>query len=105
MGGSNTKIEWNKFNCNGQPVPPKNPLQFSSLKHMRCIFFSQDSYDARLHIPKASLTLEFDSSIANLENDIELYIKNVFDKMNSITGTSDIKVLSPIYIAFSRKLE
>ena len=105
MGGSNTKIEYNNFNCNGQPVPPKNPLQFSTLKHMRCIFFSQDSYDSRLHIPKASLTLEFDSSIANLENDIELYIKNVFDKMNAITGTSDIKVLSPIYIAFSRKLE
>ena len=105
MGGSNTKIEWNAFKCNGQAIPPSMPLKFKTLKHMRCIFFSQDAYDSRLHIPTSSLTLEFDSSVANLENDIDVYIKNVFDKMNAITGTSDIKVLSPIYIAFSRKLE
>ena len=105
MGGSNTKIEYKDFTCNGQPIPPKMPLTFPSLKHMRCIFFTQDSYDSRLHIPPDSLTLEFDSFILNLETDIELYIKDVYDKMNAITGTTDTKVLSPIYVAFSRKLE
>jgi hypothetical protein len=105
MGGSSTKIEYNNFKCNEKQIPPKEPIKFTNLKHIRCIFFTQESYDAKLHIPKSSLTLEFDSSIANLENDINFYIKDVYDKMNAITGTNYIKVLSPIYIMFSRKLE
>ena len=105
MGGSSTKIEYNKFKCNNSQIPPKEPLKFTKLKHIRCIFFTQESYNSRLHIPKSSLTLEFDSSISNLENDIDYYIKDVYDKMNAITGTNNIKVLSPIYIMFSRKLE
>ena len=68
------------------------------------MFFTQESYNAKLHIPK-SLTLEFDSTILNLENDIEINIQNVYTKMNEISGTTDVKILSPIYVAFSRKLE
>ena len=105
MGGSSTKIEYNNFSCNGNQIPPKVPLRFSKLKHIRCMFFTQDSYNSRLHIPKSSLTLEFDSTISNLENDIENNIKNVYDKMNQISGTNGVKILSPIYVAFSRKLE
>ena len=105
MGGSSTKIEYNNFSCNGNQIPPKVPLRFSKLKHIRCMFFTQDSYNSRLHIPKSSLTLEFDSTISNLENDIENNIKNVYDKMNRISGTNGVKILSPIYVAFSRKLE
>ena len=105
MGGSSTKIEYNNFSCNGNQIPPREPLRFSKLKHIRCMFFTQDSYNSKLHIPKSSLTLEFDSTISNLENDIENNIKNVYDKMNQISGTNGVKILSPIYVAFSRKLE
>ena len=105
MGGSSTKIEYNNFSCNGNQIPPREPLRFSKLKHIRCMFFTQDSYNSKLHIPKSSLTLEFDSTISNLENDIENNIKNVYDKMNRISGTNGVKILSPIYVAFSRKLE
>ena len=104
MGGSSTKIIYNNFNCKGDQIPPKEPIKFTNLKHIRCMFFTQDSYDAKLHIPK-SLTLEFDSTILNLENDIEDNIKNVYNKMNEQSGTYDAKILSPIYVAFSRKLE
>ena len=104
MGGSSTKIEYKNFSCNGKQIPSKEPIKFTNLKHIRCMFFTQDSYDAKLHIPK-SLTLEFDSTIRNLENDIEANIKNVYNKMNAQSGTYDAKILSPIYVAFSRKLE
>ena len=104
MGGSSTKIEYKNFSCNGKQIPPKEPIKFTNLKHIRCMFFTQDSYDAKYHIPK-SLTLEFDSTILNLENDIEANIKNVYNKMNAQSGTYDAKILSPIYVAFSRKLE
>lgn len=105
MGGSSTKIKYKDFSCNGEPIPPREPIKFTKLKHIRCLFFTQDSYNSKLHIPKASLTLEFDSTIANLENDIEYNIQDVYNKMNQIAGTTDAKVLSPIYVAFSRKLE
>jgi hypothetical protein len=104
MGGSNSRIEYKDFSCNGLQIPPKVPIKFNKLKHIRCMFFTQDSYDAKLHIPK-SLTLEFDSTISNLENDIEDNIKNVYNKMNEQSGTNNAKILSPIYVAFSRKLE
>lgn len=105
MGGSSTKIEYKNFSCGKNQIPPLKPKQFRNLKHIRCMFFTQESYNSRLHIPKSSLTLEFDSSIGNLENDIENGIKNVYDEMNRKSGTNDVKVLSPIYVAFSRKLE
>ena len=104
MGGSSSRIKYNDFKCDGQKIPPKEPIKFNNLKHIRCMFFTQESYNAKLHIPK-SLTLEFDSTIANLENDIENNIQNVYTKMNEISGTTDVKILSPIYVAFSRKLE
>jgi len=104
MGGSSSRIKYNDFKCDGQKIPPKEPIKFKNLKHIRCMFFTQESYNAKLHIPK-SLTLEFDSTIANLENDIENNIQNVYTKMNEISGTTDVKILSPIYVAFSRKLE
>lgn len=105
MGGSSTKIKYNDFSCNSSEIPPKEPIKFSKLKHIRCLFFTQDSYNSKLHIPKSSLTLEFDSTIANLENDIDNNIQNVYTRMNQIAGTNDVKVLNPIYVAFSRKLE
>ena len=85
MGGSSSKIKYNDFNCNGQQIPSKEPIKFNNLKHIRCMFFTQESYNAKLHIPK-SLTLEFDSTISNLENDIENNIRDVYIKMNEISG-------------------
>jgi hypothetical protein len=105
MGGSSTKIKYNDFSCNAQQMPPKEPMKFTRLKHIRCLFFTQESYNSKLHIPKASLTLQFESTIATLENDIEYKLQDVYNQMNQIAGTTDAKILSPIYVAFSRKLE
>jgi hypothetical protein len=39
MGGSSTKIKYKDFSCNGEPIPPKEPIKFTKLKHIRCLFF------------------------------------------------------------------
>jgi hypothetical protein len=106
MGGSSTKIEYNKFTCNNKVKVRDKPLSFKKLTHIKCIFMSQDSYNSRNHIPRETLVLEFNSTIATLDNDIEQKIFETYQKLNEITSSSiDIKVLNPIYIAFSRKLE
>lgn len=110
MGGSGSKLEIRDYSCNNNPniKIKKEPYKFTNLKHVRCLFFTQESYNANYHIPKSTLTLTFNSTIQNLENDIEIKIKETYDKINTITRSTngkDIKVLSPIYIAFSRKLE
>jgi hypothetical protein len=104
MGGSSTKIISNKFECDIK-VRDK-PLSFNNLTHIKCIFFTQENYNSRIHIPKSTLVLEYESTIATFENDIEQKINETYLKLNQITTSSlDIKVLNPIYIAFSRKLE
>lgn len=110
MGGGGTKIEVNDYNClSDRNIRIKRePYKFKNLKHVRCLFFTQDSYNANYHIPKSTLTLTFNSTISNLENVIESKIKETYDRINSISrqpNGEDIKILSPIYIAFSRKLE
>jgi len=106
MGGSSTKIEYNKFTCNNKVKVRDKPLSFKKLTHIKCIFMSQDSYNSRNHIPRETLVLEFNSTIATLDNDIEQKIFETYQKLNEITSSSiDIKVLNPIYIAFSRKFE
>ena len=69
MGGSSSRIKYKDFTCNGNQIPPREPIKFKNLKHIRCMFFTQESYNAKLHIPK-SLTLEFDSTILNLEKEV-----------------------------------
>ena len=110
MGSGGTKLEIRDYNCLNNPniKIKKEPFKFNNLKHVRCIFFTQDSYKSGYHIPKSSLTLTFYSTISNLENDIEMKIKETYDNINNITkmdNGEDIKILSPIYVAFSRKLE
>lgn len=109
MGSGGSKLETRPFNCNDNNIKiKKEPYKFKNLEHIRCIFFTQDNYNANYHIPKSTLTLTFYSTISNLENDIEAKIKETYDKINNITKMSDgsdIKILSPIYVAFSRKLE
>lgn len=109
MGSGGSKQETRDFSCDSEKVKiEREPRKFKNLDHVRCIFFSQDGYKSNNHIPKSTLTLSFDSTIANLENDIEIKIKETYDKINNITKIkdgSDIKILAPIYVAFSRKLE
>lgn len=102
-------VETRDFSCDSKKVKiEREPRKFKNLEHVRCIFFSQDGYKSNNHIPKSTLTLIFDSTMYNLETDIEIKIKETYDKINSIAKRkdgSDIKILSPIYVAFSRKLE
>ena len=110
MGGGGSKVEVKDYNClsNSNIKIKKEPIKFKNLKHVRCIFFTQETYNANYHIPKSTLTLTFNSTITNLENDIEIKIKETYDKINNITKRNDgndIKILAPVYIAFSRKLE
>jgi len=110
MGSGGTKLEVQDYNCLSDPniKIKREPYKFKNLKHVRCLFFTQESYNANYHIPKSTLTLTFYSTIANLEYDIELKIKETYDNINNIAKRNngeDIKILSPIYVAFSRKLE
>jgi hypothetical protein len=102
MGGSSSRIEKKEFSCNNKYSIKKTPMQFNNLQHKRCIFFPDNYYKEKKHLPSATLTISFDSTISNLENDIELQLQNVYNKINSITPA---KILNPIYIAFARKLE
>ena len=102
MGSGGSKIEKKVSNCNSKYKITKTPLTFRNLEHKRCIFFPQNYYKEKKHIPRSTLTSIFDSSISNLENDIETEIGNVYNKMNSIAPA---KILNPIYVAFARKLE
>ena len=110
MGSGGSKVETRTINCVNNPdiKIKKEPYKFNNLEHVRCLFFTQDVYNANYHIPKSTLTLTFYSSINNLENDIEIKIKETYDKINQITNLNnggDIKILAPVYVAFSRKLE
>lgn len=102
MGGSTSKIEKREFTCNNKYSIKREPLKFRNLEHKRCIFFSNDYYKENKHIPSEILTVKFDSTINNLENDIENQIKKVYDILNNVTSA---KILNPIYVAFSRKLQ
>lgn len=105
MGGGGSKIETRPFNCdtNNRYTYRKTPYQFSNLRHIRCIFFTQENFDANYHIPKSTLTSQFYSTINNLENDIEAKISEVANNVNSIVPGA--KILNPIYVAFARTLE
>jgi hypothetical protein len=105
MGGGGSKIETRPFNCdtNNRYTYRKTPYQFSNLRHVRCIFFTQENFNANYHIPKSTLTSQFYSTINNLENDIESKISEVANNVNSIVPGA--KILNPIYVAFARTLE
>lgn len=102
MGGSSSSIEKKPFECNNKFSIKKTPYTFKNLKHKRCIFFPDNYYREKKHLPSATLTVSFDSTINNLENDIEIELKKVYDNIN-IHAPS--KILNPIYVAFARKLE
>jgi hypothetical protein len=105
MGGGGSKIETRPFNCDtsNKYTYKKTPYQFRNLKHVRCIFFTQDNYDANYHIPKSTLTIQFYSTINKLEIDVESKISEVAKKVDSIVPGA--KILNPIYVAFARTLE
>jgi hypothetical protein len=103
MGGGSSRVEEKPFKCNKKYSDVrKKPLEFNHLKHIRCIFFTQENYNANYHIPKSTLSITFDSTLNNLENDIENKILGVYNKINSIAPA---KILNPIYVAFARTLE
>jgi hypothetical protein len=102
MGGSSSRIEKKEFTCNNKYSIRKTPLKFNNLDHKRCIFFPDNYYKENKHLPSAILTITFDSTIKNLENDIERQLRKVYYKINRIAPA---KILNPIYIAFARKLE
>ena len=104
MGGGSSRIENRPFECSNPKYNQtrKTPLTFNRLKHVRCIFFTQESYDANYHIPKSTLSETFVSTLNNLENDIEIKIQEVYNKVSSIAPA---KILNPIYVAFARTLE
>uniref|UniRef100_A0A6C0LGJ6 Uncharacterized protein n=1 Tax=viral metagenome TaxID=1070528 RepID=A0A6C0LGJ6_9ZZZZ len=104
MGGGSSRIENRSFECSNPKYNKirKTPLTFNRLNHVRCIFFTQESYDANYHIPKSTLSETFVSTLNNLENDIEIKIQEVYNKVSSIAPA---KILNPIYVAFARTLE
>ncbi len=102
MGSGSSKIEMKPFSCNDKYSVRTSPLTFNNLEHKRCVFFPYNYYKDKKHIPRATLTKTFDSSIKNLENDIENQIAMVYDRINQIAPA---KILNPIYVAFARKLE
>jgi len=103
MGGGSSRIENRPFKCNPKYSNVRQtPLTFSRLKHVRCIFFTQENYNAGYHIPKSTLSITFNSTISNLENDIENKIREVYNNVNNIAPA---KILNPIYVAFARTLE
>jgi hypothetical protein len=101
MGGSSSKIEKIPFNCNKYSVK-KTPLTFKNLEHKRCIFFPDNYYKQKKHLPSATLSITIDSTLKKLEYDIEIEIKKVYDRINTYAPA---KILNPIYVAFARKLE
>jgi hypothetical protein len=105
MGGGGSRIENRSFNCDttNKYTYRKQPYEFKNLKHIRCIFFTQENYNANYHIPKSTLTEQFYSTIQNLESDIENKISEVANNVNSIVPGA--KILNPIYVAFARTLE
>jgi hypothetical protein len=107
MGGNNSKTEYKDINyCKSAKNVRTGPLTFSNLEFVRCILSTQEQYENNYHIPKSSLTVSFDSTLQNVENDIDNNIYNVYKKINEVSpSTISMKVLSPIYVAFSRKLE
>jgi hypothetical protein len=107
MGGSSSKIVYNdNVDCKSIKNVRQDPLSFNNLDYVRCVFLTQDQYNNNYHIPKSSLTVTFDSTMNNIENDIDNNIYNVYAKLNEVTKSPiPIKVLSPIFVAFSRKLE
>jgi hypothetical protein len=102
MGGSSSKLEKKSFTCNNKYSVKTTPLTFKNLEYKRCVLFPDVYYKEKKHLPSATLTKTFDSKIQNLENDIEEEIRKVYETMNTIAPA---KILSPIYIAFARKLE
>ena len=107
MGGSSSKVVNEDINtCKSANNLRSGPLTFNNLEYLRCVFLTQDQYNNNYHIPKSSLTVTFDSTIDNIENDINSNIYNVYVRLNQVTRSSiSIKILSPIFVAFSRKLE
>ncbi len=117
MGGSSTKIVTKPFDqnnpsrrsdgiyqttCNERQKIRRIPLTFNNISHVRCIFFTQQNYNDGYHIPKETLSVNFNSTINNLENDIESNIRQVYNNVNAIVPGA--KILNPIYIAFARTL-
>jgi hypothetical protein len=102
MGGGSSRIENRPFKCDPKYTVRKTPLEFSRLKHVRCIFFTQENYNANYHIPKSTLSVNFNSTLNNLENDIENKLQEVYTNVNNIAPA---KILNPIYVAFARTLE
>lgn len=107
MGGSSSKVVNEDIStCKSANNLRGSPLTFNNLEYLRCVFLTQDQYNNNYHIPKSSLTVTFDSTIGNIENDIDTNIYNVYANINRVTrSTMSIKILSPIFVAFSRKLE
>ena len=105
MGGGGSKLEIKSFSCDttSRYTYRKTPYEFGNLKHVRCIFFTQENYNANYHIPKSTLTEQFYSTINNLEYDIETKISEVANNVNRIVPGA--KILNPIYVAFARTLE
>jgi hypothetical protein len=105
MGGGGSKLEIKPFNCdtNNRYTYRKTPYEFSNLKHVRCIFFTQENYNANYHIPKSTLTTQFYSTINNLQYDIDAKISEVANNVNRVVPGA--KILNPIYVAFARTLE
>lgn len=105
MGAGGSKIEYKDLGCNKYPVR-QEPIKFNNLKYIRCAFLTQDQYKNNYHIPKNSLNISFDTNMNNIENSIDDNIKNVYNKLNEITKSQiPIKILKPIFVAFSRKIE
>ena len=105
MGGSSTKIEYKTLECNKYPIR-QTPLTFNNLKYIRCAFLTQEQYKNNYHIPKNSLNITFDTSMDNIENSVNNNIQMVYNKLNEITPSPEpIKIIKPIFVAFSRKVE
>lgn len=105
MGAGGTKIEYKDLECKKYPIR-QEPLKFTNLKYIRCAFLTQEQYKNNYHIPKNSLNISYDTTMDNIETSINNNIINVYNKLNEITKSPiPIKILKPIFVAFSRKVE
>ena len=104
MGAGGSKIEFRDLGCNKYPVR-QEPIKFNNLKYIRCAFLTQEQYTNEYHIPKNSLNISFNTTMNNIENSIDINIQNVYNKLNEIRSPTPIKILKPIFVAFSRKIE
>lgn len=104
MGAGGSKIEFRDLGCNKYPVR-QEPIKFNNLKYIRCAFLTQEQYTNEYHIPKNSLNISFNTTMDNIENSIDINIQNVYNKLNEIRSPTPIKILKPIFVAFSRKIE